>query len=388
MRVLLQKAAANLHYAGTVLLAVSAIPAIQHLHLPTRLNWVRILEFYWITLGPRSMLYALVFCIVALPVRETLGPFWSRYKKEKLRFVFVLLFLLVLQQALWLTIAIVLTVDSVFVVELAERCRSNGSSFRKTGIAVLISTTYMLAGLTLVTIYNDIIVASKFPVSYDAVLNRMDTWILGGRTVPVIAHKMLAILPRQLLRFLDFAYFQMFLLVGAALLIAAFDSCMRGLQFVGTCLTAHYLTLLTFYLWPTYGPYLFCSTHAAQLPVYLSSYAFQISGMPHLQALMRRQIQYLGTGYYIAFPSMHIALPLIAMWYLRNWRRVFWLLGAYCCVLVFAIVALEWHYALDLPGGIAVAVIALMLSGPSNKAVREGPESPNYQGHSIAATTR
>jgi len=308
-------------------------------------------------------LYAMVFCILALPLRQSVGLFWTRYRKEKVRIVFALVFLVLLHHLLPFTIAILLTANALFVVELAERSKSEAGSFHKKVISVFIPAAYMFVGVTLVMIYNDIIVASRFPLSYDAFLNRFDTSILWGRSVSSIAHTMFAILPAKLLSFLDFAYFQMFLVVGAALLISSYCSCKRGLQFVGACLTAYYLALLIFYIWPTYGPYIFCGTHAAQFPTYLTAYVFQTTGMPNLQAIAQHRSRYLASGYYIAFPSMHIGLPMIAMWYLRRWRIVFWLLAAYNCIVVFAIVILEWHYVLDIPGGIAVGALALAITG-------------------------
>ena len=343
------------------------VPLARHLGLPTRAHWARIFEFYWAGLGPRSILYALGFTVAALPVRETLGEFWARYRREKMRWVLVLVFLLVLTRLLWFTIAIVLTVDALFVVELAERWKPHAGQFRAKAASVLLATAYLFVGVTLVVMYNDIVVASRFPTAYDSILNRADTWILWGRTVPEIAHKMFAILPAPVLKFLDFAYFQMFLVVGGALLISAFDSYGGGLRFVGSCLTAYYLALVIFYLWPTYGPYVFCNTHAATIPDYLIAYAFQVSGMPNLRAIMLRQTQYLGTGYYIAFPSLHVGLPVIAMWFMRCWRPVFWFLAAYCCLIAATLVILEWHYALDIPGGIAVAALAVAMTGGREK---------------------
>lgn len=363
MRATLRKIVPNLHYACTVLLAILAVPAIKYLHLPTHLNWGGIMVFYWVGLGPRSVLYAIVFCVLALPLRQNISPFWARYRKEKLRFVFALLFLAALNHLLAFTIALLLTANALIVVELAERSKSEAGSFHRKGISVFVSAAYMFLGATLVAIYNDIIVASRFPLSYDAILNRVDTSILGGRSVSAIAHTMFTILPARLLSFLDFAYFQMFFVVGGVLLISAYYSCKRGLQFVGTCLTAYYLALLIFYIWPTYGPYIFCSTHAAQFPTYLTSYIFQTAGMPSLQAISQHRSRYLASGYYIAFPSMHIGLPVIAMWFMRRWRPVFWFLAAYNCIVAFAIVILEWHYALDIPGGIAVAALALASVG-------------------------
>jgi hypothetical protein len=363
MRATLRKIVPNLHYACTALLAILAVPAIQHLHLPADLDWRGNLVFYWVTLGSRSLLYAMVFCGLAFPLRESFGVFWARYRKEKLRILFALVFLVLLHRVLPFTIAILSAAKALFVIELAERSKSGAGSFSRKAMTVFVPAAYMFAGLTLVGIYNDIIVADRFPLSYDTFLNRVDTGILWGRSISSISHAMWAILPARLLTFLDYAYFQMFAVVGAGLLMSAYGSYRRGMQFVGACLTAYDLALLIFYVWPTYGPYVFCVTHAAQFPAYLTAYSFQTSGMRSLQAVSQHKMRYLASGYYIAFPSLHIALPVITMWLMRRWRKVFWILAVYNCIVVFAIVILEWHYAIDLVGGVAAGVLALAIMG-------------------------
>jgi hypothetical protein len=360
----LRKIVSNLHYVCTALLALLAVPAIQHLHLPTRINWRSIILFYWVTLGSRSILYAMAFCVLGLALRQSIGLFVARYRKEKLRVGFALSFLAVLHLLLPVTTAIVLTVDALFIVELAERRKLEKEPLYRKAASIFVTAAYLFFGVTLVMTYNDIIVVSRFPVSYDAALNRIDTSVLWGHSVSSIAHNMFAVLPPRLLSFLDFAYFQMFFVMGGTLFVSAYTSCKRGLQFAGACLTAYYLTLLIFYIWPTYGPYIYCNTHAAEFPRNLTSYIFQTSGMPGLQAIAQRKTQYLATGYFIAFPSMHIGLPAIAMWFMGRWRRVFWFLAAYTCVVSGTVVILEWHYAVDILGGLAVAAIALAIANP------------------------
>ena len=364
MNSVLRRLFANLHYAGTALLAILAVPAIRHLHLPMHINWGRMLVFYWVSLGSRSVPYALAFCLLTFPVGRTVVPFLERYKKAKLRGALTLAFLILLCVRLSFATALLLTIDAVFLIELAERARGQSVPFHRKLGWVAISAAYLFVGITLVLIYNDIIIAIRFPVSYDSLFNRIDMRILNGRGISGIAHAIFSVAPRSLLSFLDFAYFQMFLVVGAAFLISAYGSFRRGLQFAGTCLTAYYLALLVFYIWPTYGPYIFCVGHLERYPTYLTTYAFQEAGITGLRAITQGQSQTLGSGYYIAFPSLHIALPVIAMWFLRDWRVMFRLLLAYNLVICAAILILEWHYAVDLPGGIAVGALALAMVGP------------------------
>lgn len=357
-----RKITSNLHYACTALLAIWAVPQVQRLHLPSHLDWHGNIAFY-LNVGSQSLLYAMVFCALAFPLRESFGVFWARYRNEKLRIAFVCLFFLFLCRMLPLTSATLSTAKTLFLIELGERTKSEGVSFLKRMMSILVPAVYMFLGLTLVITYNDIIVASRFPLSCDGLTHRIDASILWGQSISSIAHALWTILPARFLAFLDVAYFQMFAVVGAGLLVSAYASYKRGMQFVGACLTAYYLALLIFYIWPTYGPYVFCSTHAAQFPPYLKAYSFQASGMRSLQAVSQHKTKYLASGYYIAFPALHVGLPVITMGMMRRWRKVFWLLAVYNCIVVFAIVALEWHYAIDLLGGAAVGVLSLAIVG-------------------------
>ena len=47
---------------------------------------------------------------------------------------------------------------------------------------------------------------------------------------------------------------------------------------------------------------------------------------------------------------------------LRKWHRMAVILMAYDLLLVTAIVALEWHYLVDLVGGVVVAILAVQVN--------------------------
>ena len=58
---------------------------------------------------------------------------------------------------------------------------------------------------------------------------------------------------------------------------------------------------------------------------------------------------------------MHIAQPLIVVWYLRCHKRIALCLVAYDAVMAVAICLLEWHYFVDLLGGAIVAALAIVI---------------------------
>jgi membrane-associated phospholipid phosphatase len=84
-------------------------------------------------------------------------------------------------------------------------------------------------------------------------------------------------------------------------------------------------------------------------------------------------------AYYVAFPSMHVAQPLIAAWFLRRWRAVFAIIAGYCALLVASIVILQWHYAVDIPGGLAVAALAIAVVSAGAGRFNVTAERPSGQ---------
>jgi membrane-associated phospholipid phosphatase len=90
-------------------------------------------------------------------------------------------------------------------------------------------------------------------------------------------------------------------------------------------------------------------------------------------------IHRISTDYFIGFPCMHIAQPLIVMWFLRRWKRMLIVLCAYDALLIVSILLLEWHYLVDIIGGVLVAAISIAITESStlrNRWIRTGSEAP------------
>jgi hypothetical protein len=156
----------------------------------------------------------------------------------------------------------------------------------------------------------------------------------------------------------------MFPQIGAAIiLVTVIDGKRRGLEFVGTILMAYYLALGLFYLWPSHGPYYLSAEHFTRFPDTLQVYSIQRATIARALALWNHvPIQGISTDYFIAFPCMHIAQPLIVIWFLRRWKQVVFTLCAYDCLLIGSILLLEWHYFVDVVGGILIAGIAVIMT--------------------------
>jgi hypothetical protein len=348
----------DLHYWVSTLLALALVPLLRELNLPVRFDWLRLGSAFWLVLAAQSLFVAtLLYLIGAAPA--TFGPLLLRIRRDKVRIALALVFFLILLWEFTRLKALVLTVDAIALLEFRERLKP--AARRVAALSVLVPAIYLFAGFLLIFAYNDIIVSLRFYGATDAAFNAMDKWLLHGMSVSDLCHWAVRRFPVSFFQFLEFIYFGMFPHIGAALiLMAVYSGKKRALQFVGAILTAYYVALMLFFLWPSQGPYYLCATHFSEFPNSLKAFAAQSTSIANSQALWNHiRIRQISTDYYIAFPCMHIAQPLVVMWFLRPWRRMLAALAIYDLLLIGAILLLEWHYLVDIFGGVLVAGVAI-----------------------------
>ena len=363
----------KLHYVVSLALALLVVPAVLWTHLPPHVAWGPIIRMYWLNMGLKSILLCCIFCVFSLPLDQTIKPFLRRCRTQRLRVPLLAGFAILEIWSLGIIGGCILFMDGLFLIEVLEREQHAWRTVARRAGGTLVAATYMFFATLLVFIYNDVIVAARPWVSYDQFFNRVDSRLLFGTDVCALAHAALARWSHSWMIFLDRAYFQMFFIVGATLLITSWNDMWRGLRFVGACLSANYIALLIFYLWPTYGPFLNCTEHLSRYSADLISFRFQQAALSGFGAIWKHRTTVLGAGFYIAFPSLHIASPVIAMWFLRRWRVAATMIGLYNVLLLIAIPVLEWHYVIDLFAGIALGCLAICISTGCSRR-RKRPE--------------
>lgn len=359
----LTRIAANLHIAVTLLLAIGLFPALTMAGLPTRIDWPHFVVGYWVGFGVQSFFWASLFCLIGFPPRTTILPIWQRYRQQPARFLILLPLLAYLYSLGGLRLFIIISVIVVATFEFIDRTRERPGSFFESITALLMPAAYMFLGLALVFIYNQVVVAREFPQAHDALLDRVDSLLLFGHTVSEVAHRAINQFPNFMFRLFDYAYVAMMPQVGTGLVIMALKvGRKRAFQYVAAVITAYYLALFCFYLWPSFSPFYKCVNHFAIYPQNLETYSGQRNLYAYLQLLAHHgPIEEIRAGYYIAFPCMHIAQPVILLWFLRKWKRLFIGLLVYDSFLMVSIVLLEFHYVTDLVGGVLVALIAVLV---------------------------
>ena len=348
----------------TVSLAAALAPAFHLANLPLRINFSGLLSMYFIDLGERSIFAASLLYVIGFPLRETLAPMWQRYRRQKPRFIVLALLAVVMLREFGLPSGLMLIIDAVTLLEFFERS-GDAVKWGRRVLGLLFPAAYLFAGFILVFCYNDLIATLKFAGSYDAAFNHLDAILLRGWTVSQLAHAAMRRLPLSSYRFLEFVYFAMFGQIGAALVITTlFFGEKRVLTFVGAILTAYYFALTLFLLFPSMGPFTIHPDNSTSLPVTLGMYSSQKALLKARLLSTHSLVLVIDTDYYIGFPCMHIAQPLIVWWFLRTWKRIAMVLLAFDAVMVLAILLLEQHYVVDLLGGAAVAIIAIAMVRP------------------------
>ena len=353
----------NWHYCASLGLGIALIPVLRHLSLPIRFDWITYGVAFWFLLSAQAIFLAALLAVIGMPREQALGPLLDRFRQNPARAVALLVFFLILTFATSLPKALVLTVDAVAVIELLNREKAHG--LRRAATSVFPAATYLFFGFLMVLAYTCAIVSVRFNFAMDPTFATWDRHLLAGHSVSELAHWAVRTFPLWFFRALELVYFGMFPQIGAALVIAALcGGRRRALQFVGTILTSYYLALIIFYVWTSQGPYVVCPDHFARFPASLQVYKLQKTLIYDAMALWQhRPITRISTDYFIGMPCMHIAQPLVVIWFLRRWRRIVLVLAAYDVLLVAAILLLEQHYVVDVLGGIVVAGLAIAISG-------------------------
>ncbi len=351
------------HYWVGLILSAALFPLLRRLHLPLTFDLKTLGMAYWLVLGAQSIFVATALCLIGPPSHQVLFPLLETYRRQPLRIVLLLLYFAIVGWALGAAKAVVLTVDTIALLEF-QRPRSASES-RRAAAAVLLPALYLFAGFLLVLAYNCIIVSLRFNFAYDPAFNAMDRWLLHGWSVSDLSHWAQRSFPLSFFHFLEFIYFGMFPQIGAGIiLVSLYDGRNRGMQFVGTILMAYYLALGLFYLWPSQGPYYLSPVGFSGFR--LRTFSIQEFLVRHSLALWNHvPIRHISTDYFIAFPCMHIAQPLIVIWFLRRWKRIVIVLCAYDALLILSILFLQWHYLVDILAGALVAAVAVAVSDGS-----------------------
>lgn len=277
----------------------------------------------------------------------------------------VLLFLVI--ESLWLLgfwKTLVTFVDLWAVILYIIHLRNRRKSFIRGSLRILVPALYFSAGFVLISSYNVLIGSCRYFASYDQLFNSIDKIFMFGWSVPQLSRILSEKAPPSIFLLLEKSYFFMFPQIGAAIILLSIQSGgRRAIRFVGTIALAYQLATFVYFCVPSLGPFFLSTPVSAGLPRGLVTTQIQADLVHKLESLWHTGTKdSIGLDFYIAFPCMHIAQPLIVLWFLRSMKRVVWVLVVYDFLMLFSIVLLQWHYVVDLAGGAAVSFVAIMIN--------------------------
>jgi hypothetical protein len=345
-------------------LVAALFPAFITAHLPFRIDLVTFVSAYWGGTAAQAIFVAILLCVAGLSFDHTLLPMWRLCVKQKTRFVAIgfLAIWMIWLFGPWLGLVVV--VDALAFGELLERRRNE---FQAALFDIFAPSAYLFVGVLLVYLLNHAIAGIKFAATYDQAFDQADL-LLFGTTASRVSQWMVAHLSGSFFRLMEFVYRTLYPQIGAGIVITALLAGRQyALRYVRTLLTAYCLAVALFFLWPTIGPFALRNSPASDYSSFSSTYWMQQTIVLKARLLwIHNLVPAVATvnlaDYYIGFPSMHIAMPLIAIWFLRKWRRMTFVLLAFDVVMLLSIIALEWHYLVDLLGGVLVAVLSIVIT--------------------------
>jgi len=293
-----------------------------------------------------------VLCAVML-YQVTVPDAWSTIATGWKRFLCALPLLLVLVLIFRSLMFVPFFIIALAIMEFSYR-RGNWKSVGYV-VAVLM---YLVAGLRFVIESQAVIVWARGYNLYDSAMQKIDSWLLFGASVSGISHLGASFIPLA-----ETVYYSMFYAIGVGIIFLCLgDTPSMAIRMCNSLIVAYVISTLCFALWPSAGPFFLCPDHVTHFPQRSMTLPIQQAILAEAAALHNHQTHNTSpTMYYISFPAMHVTIPLIVAWFLRRWRWVAAILVAYTVVLVPAILILEWHYFVDIIGGVVVAVLAVSL---------------------------
>jgi len=341
-----------------------ALPCLARLRgIPLNYDWKGFYIPYLIGVALHSIGFAAILHCIQYGFKSPMKYVLTPFLKRKGRPLFLILLFVESLWVLGLWKSLVIFLDFLTVLGYLEYLKVDRKSPVSSTLIPLIPVAYFSLGFILIASYNVLIGSARYFASYDGFFDAVDRLLLGGWSLVDLFGFLNSHLPLVAFKVLEKIYFFMFAQLGATMiLLTIYDGPKRALRFVGTLTLAYQTATLIYFVLPSLGPFFLAHAKSHSLSPNLVTTQIQVGLINKLNALWSSKTQTnIGLDFYIAFPCMHLAQPLIVLWFLKSMKSVVRFLVAYDTLMVFAIVFLQWHYLADLFGGLAVAAAALIV---------------------------
>ena len=140
--------------------------------------------------------------------------------------------------------------------------------------------------------------------------------------------------------------------------------------FIRALFSCYFVALLIFLLFPTIGPTLADPNLFSTAYEHTQTYALTRLMAAEYTALQGSGVLS-GLGYFVALPSLHVAVAVLVQVFLYRSRVHFWLFLPINLLVVPATIVLGYHYLLDVPAGVLLA--SAILAMPARNRARGLP---------------
>jgi membrane-associated phospholipid phosphatase len=207
---------------------------------------------------------------------------------------------------------------------------------------------------------NYLVLRWALPRLQDPWLQQIDLAIYGGyrEVFPLLTQ-------RWAIRLLENAYLIVFAEIALLLFLLAADETQLR-RFLLTLFACYAVGLLAFAVFPAVGPPLYYPdsfrTDAQQTLTYRVMQA-----MANEYQAVRQSTALSGTGYFVALPSLHVAVAALLQLFLARHRLFYWTFLPINTLTCLSTVVLGYHYLVDLPAGLALAGAVYLVQARRNR---------------------
>lgn len=341
------------------------VPLFNLAHLPLRINVFGMAVAFYGGTGVSGVFSAIMLLLMSFPPRQTIGPILARFRKNKGSIVLAPLTFAVLSLVFGIAMGATVTIVCLGAAELLEQKRK---TFEATLFDIFVPATFLIVGVTLAFAFNHALVGIRNPQTYDSFFDHMDA-VLFHANASQIAHLSLRLLPLGFFKFLELVYYSLYArLTGVLIVCVLLGDRNYAIKYVRAVLVCYAIAVITYSILPAKGPYSTCPLHVSSYPHSLATFWTQAGLVSRAHALWTHNItpgvlSVVSEDYYISFPSLHVALPIIAIWFVRPWKKLYYLLLiAYVFLMLPSVLLLEWHYIVDFFGGFCAASLAIWVT--------------------------
>ncbi len=242
---------------------------------------------------------------------------------------------------------------------------------------LLICFCLLIVGFSLVRNLNYIALSLVFNRLQDATLCKVDMAIYGFFWGSANYQGIFPLAKsRFLFNFLQNAYFMLFFEIYVIIfLILGKREAMR--LFLSGLFGCYLLGIIIFLAYPAVGPYVcFPESFVADFHGTLTYHVMRgiVSGY---DAIKLSATPSADIGYFVSFPSLHVALAVLLQYFLSCSKFHFWMFLPINVLVMVSTVFLGFHYLLDVPAGALVALIVIWsLAVWKRRAVLASPDTP------------